>query len=142
MTAPPGKVNQGNRSTGGSAMALSRSWRTVAGLVLLMLLALIPSTRLAAQTNTPQPKSVTIPGTIQSKLGCSGDWQQDCAKTHLTYDQGADLWTGEWELPAGQYEYKAAINDSWDENYGLKAEPGGANIPLNVPATQKVKFYY
>ncbi len=123
-------------------MALSRSWRTVVGLVLLTLLALIPSTRLAAQTDTPQPKSVTIPGTIQSKLGCSGDWQQDCAKTHLTYDSVAGIWTGEWELPAGKYEYKAAINDSWDENYGLKAGAGGANIPLEVPAPQKVKFYY
>ncbi|HEX6247804.1 MAG TPA: pullulanase-type alpha-1,6-glucosidase, partial [Nocardioidaceae bacterium] len=40
-----------------------------------------------------------------------------------------------------EYEYKAAIDKSWDENYGDKGVPGGANIPLRVPGGP-VSFFY
>ncbi len=90
----------------------------------------------------PQPGFVTIPGTIQSVLGCPGDWQPDCANTFLTFDAEDKVWQGEWVLPAGDYEYKAALNKSWDTNFGLNAAPSGANIPLSVPSEQAVKFYY
>ena len=40
---------------------------------------------------------------------------------------------GDFSLPAGSYEYKAALNDSWDENYGLHAQSNGANIPSTSP---------
>src|SRR5436309_13886008 len=100
---------------------------------------LLPS---ATGSHTPNPTSVTIAGSLQSELGCSGDWQPDCATTHLTYDAGDDVWQGSWALPAGSYEYKAALNDSWTENYGLHAQPGGDNIPLNLGANTSVKFYY
>lgn len=99
----------------------------VALLVVAALLILHPA---QAQEPTPPPESVTIAGTIQSVLGCPGDWQPECDKTFLTYDASDDLWTATWELPAGSYEYKAALNGTWDENYGLNAAPGGANIPL------------
>ena len=45
-------------------------------------------------------------------------------------------------LPAGSYAYKAALNDSWTENYGLHATPGGADIPLDLPSAASVRFYY
>jgi glycosidase len=96
----------------------------------------------ALGSHTPNPTSVTVAGSLQSELGCSGDWQPDCAATHLTYDTNDDVWQGTFNLPAGSYEYKAPLNDSWDENYGLHAVPGGANIPLNLGSDQSVKFYY
>ena len=96
----------------------------------------------AVSTEKPQPASVTIPGTIQSLLGCSGDWQPDCAATHLVFDEEDRIWQNEWTLPAGDYLYKAAINDSWDLNFGQNAAQGGADIPLSVPADGPVKFYY
>ncbi|HXV34315.1 MAG TPA: glucodextranase DOMON-like domain-containing protein [Gaiellaceae bacterium] len=102
-------------------------------------LALLPASTVA---QTPNPTSVTIAGSLQSELGCPGDWQADCAMTHLAYDAGDDVWQGTFSLPAGSSEYKAALNDSWDENYGLNAQPNGANIPLALPATANVKFYY
>src|SRR5512146_2726050 len=83
-------------------------------------------------SHTPNPSSVTIAGSLQSELGCSGDWQPDCAATHLTYDAGDDVWQQSFDIPAGGYEYKAALNDNWNENYGLHAISGGANIPLNL----------
>jgi hypothetical protein len=93
------------------------------------------------QTALAAPTNVTIAGSLQSEVGCAGDWQPDCAATHLTYDASDLVWQGSWTIPAGSYEYKAALNDSWSENYGLNAMPGGTNIPLNAPGTA-VKFYY
>lgn len=95
-----------------------------------------------AQTDTPPPKAVTIPGTIQSKLGCPGDWQPACAKTYLTYDKTADLWIGAFDIPAGAYEYKVALNDGWGENYGGKADRNGPNVALKLDKAAKVTFVY
>ena len=62
--------------------------------------------------------------------------------THIAYDVADDVWQGTFNLPAGGYEYKAALNDSWDENYGLHAQFNGSNIPLNLASSGNVKFYY
>jgi hypothetical protein len=85
---------------------------------------------------------VTIPGSLQDELGCPGDWQADCAATHLAFDADDIVWQGTFMVPAGSYEYKATLNDSWDENYGANAERNGPNIPLTLGADTDVKFYY
>ncbi|HEX7185941.1 MAG TPA: pullulanase-type alpha-1,6-glucosidase, partial [Thermoanaerobaculia bacterium] len=90
----------------------------------------------------PQPANVTIPGSFQSELGCSGDWQADCANTHLSLDTTDGIWQGIFNLPAGSWEYKAAINDSWDENYGANATPNGPNLGINLSEAKAVKLYY
>ncbi|HET9910851.1 MAG TPA: hypothetical protein VFQ13_03120, partial [Anaerolineales bacterium] len=84
----------------------------------------------ALASHTTDPAAVTIAGSLQSELGCAGDWDPACPATHLTYDAADDVWQGVWTVPAGSYEYKAALNDGWDENYGANAQPGGANIAL------------
>ena len=89
-----------------------------------------------------QPSSVTIPGSFQSEVGCPGDWQPDCALTHLAYDAEDGVWQGVFPVPAGAWEYKAALDDSWDVNYGANATQNGANIGLTLPAPTDVKFYY
>ena len=96
----------------------------------------------ASAASTPDPTSVTVAGDLQSEAGCAGDWDPACAATHLAYDASDDVWQRTFSLPAGNYQYKAALNDSWDENYGLHAVPGGDNIPLNLGAATSVKFYY
>jgi glycosidase len=101
--------------------------------------AAAPSRRALA---SPNPSSVTIAGSLQSELGCPGDWQADCATTHLAYDLNDDVWQATFSVPAGSWEYKAALDDSWTENYGLNAVPNGANIPLNLASPASVKFYY
>jgi len=92
--------------------------------------------------DTPDPTSVTIAGDLQSELGCPGDWQPDCAATHLGLDDEDTVWQGVFNVPAGSWQYKAALNDSWDENYGAGAVRNGANIPLDLGAATDVKFYY
>jgi pullulanase-type alpha-1,6-glucosidase len=91
---------------------------------------------------TDNPDYVTIPGSFQSELGCPGDWQPDCANTFLTLDAADDVWQGTFDIPAGSWEYKAAIDRSWTENYGANATPNGPNIALNQTAAGAVKFYY
>ena len=53
---------------------------------------------------TAAPSSVTIAGSLQSELGCPGDWDPGCAATHLTYDASDDVWQAEFSLPASSYE--------------------------------------
>lgn len=89
-----------------------------------------------------QPDLVVVPGTIQSLLGCSGDWQPDCESTALTYLPEYDVWRGTFDIPAGDYFYKVAINGSWSENYGVGAEAGGADIALSLVEDTTVVFYY
>ena len=96
----------------------------------------------AMASDTPKPTSVTLAGDLQQELGCAADWTPDCAATHLVYDADDDVWQGSFGVPAGGFFYKAALNDSWDENYGKNAVRGGDNIPLNLPAGRDVKFYY
>ena len=95
----------------------------------------------ATAGHTPDPAGVTVAGSLQSELGCPGDWQPGCASTHLQDDPGDDVWQGVFNVPGGTWDYKAALNDSWDENYGANGVPDGANITLNAPGGD-VKFYY
>jgi hypothetical protein len=108
----------------------------------LMLATGIALLILGVTASSANPTSVTIAGSQQSELGCPGDWQPDCAATHLTYDASDDVWQGSFTIPAGSYEYKAALNDSWTENYGAHAVANGSNIPLALAASTAVKFYY
>ncbi|MBZ0290905.1 MAG: alpha-amylase, partial [Anaerolineae bacterium] len=97
---------------------------------------------IAGAQSDDQPQSVTIIGTIQSALGCPGDWQPECEATQLMYDADDDLWYASFDLPAGKYEYKAALNGTLDENYGANAEPNGGNIPLSLSEDTTLTFFY
>jgi glycosidase len=96
----------------------------------------------ALASHTPEPSSVTVAGSLQSELGCGGDWDPGCAGTHLTYDANDGVWQGTFIVPGGNWFYKAPVNNSWDENYGLHAQQNGADIPLNLGSASSVKFYY
>ena len=97
---------------------------------------------IAPATAPAQPATVTIAGSLQSELGCAGDWDPACAATHLAFDATDGVWQGTFGVPAGNWEYKAALNGTWDENYGANATRGGDNIPLTLAAASSVKFYY
>ena len=94
-----------------------------------------PWRRPAWADHTPAPGTVALVGSLQSELGCPGDWQPECAATRLQPVAGSRR-----PVPGrrstcrpGNYEYKVALNNSWDENYGAGGAPGGANIPLTAP---------
>ncbi len=96
----------------------------------------------AFASHTPAPSSVTIAGSLQSELGCPGDWQPECGSTHLSFDANDGVWQGSFDVPAGDWFYKAPVNDNWGENYGRFAQQNGPDIPLNLGAAGSVKFYY
>jgi hypothetical protein len=84
------------------------------------------------------PTRVTIAGTLQSELGCPADWQPGCAATDLADADGDGTWTGTFEVPAGSWEYKAALNGSWDESYGAGAD----NVAFSLASAREVTFSY
>ena len=47
------------------------------------------------------PETATIAGTLQSELGCSGDWMPGCELTYLTYDANSDVWMGTFNVTPG-----------------------------------------
>src|SRR4029453_14116452 len=74
------------------------------------------------------------PGSFQSELGCPSDWDPSCLRSWLQESEGEGIYTFETTaLLKGSYEAKAAINESWDENYGAGGAPNGANISFGVP---------
>jgi len=79
----------------------------------------------------PDIDMVTVAGSHNSEMGCAGDWTPDCEAARLTLaDDGT--YTGTFELPAGSYEFKVALNGSWAENYGADGVRDGANIPYST----------
>lgn len=67
-------------------------------------------------------------GTFQNELGCAGEWQPWCVNTLLTDPDGDGIYEfRSKDIPAGSYEFKVALNESWDENYPV------SNVPFTVP---------
>lgn len=107
----------------------------------VLALTLVVPTQFSAPPAHAADPTVTLAGSLQSEAGCSADWQADCAATHLAL--GADgIYRLSLALPAGSYEYKVALNDSWTENYGAGGVAGGDNLALNLGAAATVIFYY
>jgi pullulanase-type alpha-1,6-glucosidase len=79
----------------------------------------------------PEIDMVTVPGSHNSEMGCAGDWTPDCEAARLTLADDR-TYTGTFEVPAGSYEFKVAVNGSWAENYGADGVRDGANIPYST----------
>ena len=82
-------------------------------------------------------------GNFASKVG-GADWAPDNLKTLLKGPDGKGnyVYTAK-NLPGGKYEYKVALNESWDVNYGEGGVQGGPNIqfPIAIDGSD-VRFTY
>ena len=82
-----------------------RRLRVVMALSLFALLAgLLPAPGQLAALAPPaaraaDPAIVTLVGSLQSELGCAGDWDPACAATRLIYDAADDVWQGDLRRP-------------------------------------------
>ena len=113
--------------------------------VMLALLGVVSpniATPTAVAQDMEQPDSVSVPGSFNAVVGCEADWSPDCEAIQMVFDEEDQLWEVSFDLPAGEYEYKAAINGAWDENYGLGAEQDGPNIVLALEEDTTVDFFY
>ncbi len=87
-----------------------------------------------------QPDAVSVPGSHGSEIGCAADWDPPCDAIQLSLDDDL-VWKGTFSPQAGQYAFKAAINRSWDENYGAGAQRNGSDIFYDTPGGD-VSFYF
>jgi glycosidase len=114
--------------------------------VLSILLGLSLATGVIAAGTAPSAHAatdaVTVAGSLQSELGCPADWQPDCAATHLAKVPGTSIWRATFTVPAGDYEFKVAINDSWDVNYGADGRANGPNLPLGLAGSARLEFSF
>jgi arabinogalactan oligomer/maltooligosaccharide transport system substrate-binding protein len=84
---------------------------------------------------------VYLPGTFQDVVGCGAEWDPACKSTAM--EQAADgTYTLTVQLPAGDYEYKVALDGAWNVSYGSDGSPDGPNYTLSVPADGNVTFTY
>ena len=110
--------------------------------VLVVLAGVLALAAPAQAHHTPVPGVVALVGSLQSELGCPGDWQPECVQTRLQPVAGSPgVFRGTFDVPAGAFEYKVALNNSWDENYGAGGSPGGANIALDAPGGELTFTY-
>ena len=114
-------------------------------LILLLSLALVATFGLVVlPASTPNAqaadRAVTLAGSLQSELGCSADWQPDCAATRLAKDPTGTTYSKDFAVPAGEWEYKVAVNGDWEESYG----PDGSanNGPLVLAGKTRLRVVY
>ncbi|GAB6940479.1 pullulanase-type alpha-1,6-glucosidase [Isoptericola variabilis] len=88
----------------------------------------------------PEIDLVTVPGSHNSEMGCAGEWTPDCEGARLT-ERPDGVWEGTFDLPAGDYEYKVAVNGSWDVNYGVGGVRDGGNATYSHDGGE-VTFYW
>lgn len=77
---------------------------------------------------TRDAASVTVPG------GMNG-WKQDSSDWELKKDETAGMWSGTFTIAPGKYEYKFALNKTWDGSFSDPANNrvSGTNSVLIVP---------
>jgi arabinogalactan oligomer/maltooligosaccharide transport system substrate-binding protein len=84
---------------------------------------------------------VNLPGSYQDQAGCGGTWDPACESTAMV--QGDDgLYHLTVQLPAGDYEYKVALDGAWTVNYGSDGAQDGPNYTLSLSADSTVTFTY
>lgn len=124
-------------------MRKMKSRNTVSWLLLFTLILQTFASALLIQPSSSKAveRNVTLVGDLQSELGGSSDWNPAEVATKMELQpNGKYKLTG--KLPAGTYEYKVAINGSWDENYGVDGKQGGDNYKLTIDTEKEVTFVY
>ena len=128
-------------------MSLARSPRSrqliamlSAGALVLSMLTVLPATAAAASSAPAEPVGgpVTLVGSLQDELGCEKDWEPSCEATDLDLDPATQMFTQQFAVPPGNWEFKVAINHSWAESYGK--DGGSENIPLVLAGPASIEF--
>ena len=98
--------------------------------------------KIRALIANPLTGMVNVPGSYQAAAGCAGDWDPACSVTAMTMGEDGKYISGPFTLPAGDYEYKAALDGAWTTNYGSDGLQDGPNYTLSLAAETKVSFVY
>ncbi|HET9022131.1 MAG TPA: alpha-amylase family glycosyl hydrolase [Ornithinibacter sp.] len=114
-----------------------RLYAVLAGVALAAAPVVVAAAPAAAATT-----SVALVGSLQSELGCPEDWQPDCSDTELARVGDTTAYVATFDVPAGTFEFKVALNDSWAVNYGAGGVLDGPNIPLVLEGPARLRFTY
>ena len=117
-----------------------RPLRLVLTLALFCSLLLPVAQPVLAQEETETPESVSFPGSYAHLLG-GADWEPADPTVQGADPEGDGVWTLTVTLPAGDYEFKVALNGTWDENYGRDGVQGGENIRFEKKHLTASKVY-
>ena len=110
-----------------------RLYAVAVGAALVAAPAVVAASPAAAAT-----ESVALVGSLQSELGCPGDWDPACPDTELAQVGDIALYRATFDVPGGTFGFKVALNDSWAENYGAGgALDGGRTSPCCSPARRR-----
>lgn len=108
-----------------------------------LLVSFVSVWSIAAQDESDDFDMVVIAGTIQTQLGCAGDWLPDCENTALSYDATSGTWVGSFDLTAGTYEYTITVNGTWDVSFGVNGASGmGTNYSLILVQDASATFVF
>ena len=83
---------------------------------------------------------VAVVGDLQSEIGCPGDWDPGCVAAQL-HKRADGVYSATFDVPAGSYSYKVALDGTWDVNYGAGGAAGGANLAFTTTGGP-VSFYF
>jgi hypothetical protein len=84
---------------------------------------------------------VNIPGSFQDQVGCGAAWDPACEATAL--EEGDDgLFSITLDIPAGEWEFKVALDGDWSVNYGSDGALDGPNYALSLASDSTVTFTY
>lgn len=119
--------------------AMSRGLAGVVALALCAGTAATASTTAAPAQAVPTPGGVALVGDLQDEIGCAADWMPECAESELV-PTGDGTWSAEFTVPAGSYEYKVALDDTWDVGFGL--DGGAENVPLTLGGETALRFTF
>ena len=128
--------------SGAVVARLSSFSAAVSAIAISVVGGLVPVTLATTAQAADAPRTATLVGSLQSEVGCAGDWAPDCAASELTREGDSTAYSSELDLPPGTYELKVAINKAWDESYGADGVKGGANIPLVLKGPARLRFSY
>ena len=79
----------------------------------------------------------TAAGSFQSEIGCPGDWQPDCLRSWMQDPDGDGVYEfATDQIPAGDYEFKVALDEDWTESYpagnvAFTAAAGGGTVTFS-----------
>ena len=107
---------------------MSVPWMVVTGLVVLLIGA--PA---AQAHHTPPPSTVALVGSLQSELGCPGDWQPECPQTRLQPVAGSPgAFRASFDVPQGELRLQGRAQQHVGRELRRGGAPGGANIALTA----------
>ena len=98
--------------------------------------------RIRALIANPLTGMINVPGSYQAAAGCPGDWQPDCAVTAMAVGDDGLYHSGPFNLVAGTYEFKVALDGAWTTNYGSDGLQDGPNYVVTLAADGTIEFVY